>query len=165
MNGELTLGRSCGGCTACCKTHAVPVIDKPAGSWCTACIKGKGCGIYEYRPQPCQTYKCAWLEGVGSDEERPDRSKIIVDYEEFALSGFKTFRVWELQPGCLASPYGVRVCQHYLARGFSVLTVSLSGGRVFLPGAQVSLAAEDRRLLREDGVTDIRQLIFLRAAP
>jgi hypothetical protein len=70
--------RSCGTCTACCKTHAVPSIEKPPHTWCTHCKIGTGCGIYNARPEECADFTCMWLEGEGRDEDRPDMSKCVV---------------------------------------------------------------------------------------
>jgi hypothetical protein len=43
--------RSCGDCTLCCKVMAVEALGKPAGSWCSHCKPGRGCLIYETRPE------------------------------------------------------------------------------------------------------------------
>jgi hypothetical protein len=76
---EPIAGRSCGGCTLCCKILGVPEIEKPRGSWCTHCIKGVGCRIYETRPEGCRIFLCGWLTNprFGPDW-KPDRSKIVI---------------------------------------------------------------------------------------
>jgi hypothetical protein len=76
---------ACGTCTACCRVYAVPELNKPAGPWCQHCIVGKGCAIYEKRPQLCVDYQCLWLQSQGradprerlGDELRPDRCKVV----------------------------------------------------------------------------------------
>jgi hypothetical protein len=72
-------GRSCGGCTLCCKVLAVPDIDKPGGLWCVHCKPGSGCGIYADRPGGCRTFLCGWLTNPRFGPEwKPDRSKIVI---------------------------------------------------------------------------------------
>ena len=52
----------CGSCTMCCRVFAISEFDKPADKWCKHCAMGKGCTIYETRPERCQTYECLWLQ-------------------------------------------------------------------------------------------------------
>jgi hypothetical protein len=79
---KLVPGRSCDGCTACCKLVAVAELNKPAQSWCDHCSIGKGCTIYETRPEDCRTFYCGWLldERI-ADAWRPRDSKIVVKFE------------------------------------------------------------------------------------
>lgn len=72
----------CGSCTACCRVYAIPSLDKPAGKWCDHCAIGKGCTVYETRPELCVEFACLWLQshqrGQGLPEEaRPDRCKVV----------------------------------------------------------------------------------------
>jgi len=72
-------GRSCGGCTLCCKVMAVPEINKPRGAWCTYCVPGTGCRIYSDRPNGCRTFLCGWLTNPRFGAEwKPDRSRIVI---------------------------------------------------------------------------------------
>jgi len=65
---------------------AIPELEKPAGRWCSNCAIGKGCKIYESRPQVCVTFKCLWLVSQEREdvrermvpEMRPDRSKVVI---------------------------------------------------------------------------------------
>jgi hypothetical protein len=76
---EPAKGRSCGGCTMCCKVLGITELQKPVGKWCPHCDIGKGCKIYETRPQECRTFHCAWLvDDRFSDVWKPDRSKIVI---------------------------------------------------------------------------------------
>ena len=75
---------ACGSCTACCRVYAVPEANKPAGPWCQHCNIGKGCKIYETRPQVCVEFKCLWLQSRERPEDdhlaeelRPDRCKVV----------------------------------------------------------------------------------------
>lgn len=74
--------RTCGGCTACCKTHAVHSMYKRAWEWCLQCKIGDGCRIYNTRPTDCENFQCAWLLGVGGPDYRPDKIGVVVDYIE-----------------------------------------------------------------------------------
>jgi hypothetical protein len=76
----------CGTCTACCRVFEVPALKKPAGTWCTHCAIGKGCKIYEDRPQMCVEFECMWLMSQKREnrhehlppELRPDKSKVVL---------------------------------------------------------------------------------------
>ncbi len=76
------LQRSCGACTMCCKVYDVPPIDnKPRGQWCKHCKPGRGCGIWETRPQFCRDFHCHWIYDLSFGEEwKPERSKLVMNY-------------------------------------------------------------------------------------
>jgi hypothetical protein len=77
-------GRNCGSCTLCCKVFPVPWIDdKPAGAWCKHCTPGKGCGIWQTRPQGCKDFLCQYffIKDIG-EEWRPDRAKFLLNLEK-----------------------------------------------------------------------------------
>lgn len=75
----------CGSCTACCRVFDIPQLEKPAGVWCQHCNVGKGCKIYEARPEPCVDFECLWLISQKRPEQvqrmpmslRPDRCKVV----------------------------------------------------------------------------------------
>lgn len=74
--------KSCGPCTMCCKVLAVADLAKPVGKLCDHARPGKGCAIYETRPQACRSFECVWL----MDEEmphrfRPDQTKVVLDQD------------------------------------------------------------------------------------
>lgn len=77
----------CGSCTLCCKIMAVDELQKPRNQWCGHCDKGRGCKIYDERPQSCRDFECVWLLSQKHDpappsplppELRPDRSKVVL---------------------------------------------------------------------------------------
>ena len=72
--------RECGGCTLCCKLLAVPAIEKPQDKWCKHCTIGVGCAINgsEQRPEACGLFDCLWLQGYGSEDMKPDKSKVVM---------------------------------------------------------------------------------------
>jgi hypothetical protein len=72
-------GRSCGGCTLCCKVMGVRELNKARGTWCVHCKPGTGCGIYAERPEACRTFLCGWLTNPRFGPEwKPDRSKMVI---------------------------------------------------------------------------------------
>ena len=78
--------RKCGTCRLCCKLLAVGKdgvddFKKPQGKWCKHCFDG-GCRIYAYRPPDCEEYECTWLRGVFDDDDRPDKSRVVVSLEK-----------------------------------------------------------------------------------
>jgi hypothetical protein len=59
--GKARTGRTCAGCTECCKLIAVTELDKPAGQCCRHADPGRGCAIYPERPNSCRGFACLWL--------------------------------------------------------------------------------------------------------
>jgi hypothetical protein len=58
-------------------------LEKPRGQWCDHAMPGRGCAIYETRPQECRTFACGWLrdENLGP-EWKPEKSKIVLVFDE-----------------------------------------------------------------------------------
>lgn len=78
----LVPGRSCAGCTMCCKLLGIEALEKPRLTLCTHCTVGKGCGIYEERPVECAEFYCAWLVNPGlGDEWRPRDAKMMIAFD------------------------------------------------------------------------------------
>lgn len=148
--------RTCGGCTACCKTHKIPEIFKPARTWCVECQIGKGCAIYEARPDPCRTFRCQWLLGGGTDADRPDRSKLVVDYKENLDIVDKLVIIHEVSHG------GFRrvtpLIENSLRKGMSVLLIPHVGASRLIP-ARTLTAAERRRLSVEQDGEDVNLVV------
>lgn len=72
-------GRACGSCTLCCYLPDIDELDKPANTFCRACIAGKGCSAYEARPATCRDFLCAWMSDAGIDEAwEPARCHMMV---------------------------------------------------------------------------------------
>lgn len=76
--------RACGGCTECCMAVAVAELEKPYFAKCRH-QTATGCSIYARRPTGCRQYNCAWLQGMLSDEMRPDKSGFILSAEAGGL--------------------------------------------------------------------------------
>ncbi len=65
--------RECGSCTLCCKLLGVKELNKPQGEWCKHCDIGKGCKIYDSRPNECRNFTCMWIVGMLPEEMKPDK--------------------------------------------------------------------------------------------
>ena len=59
-NGMEVFGRTCSGCTLCCSLLGIVELKKPVFTICKNCIIGKGCKIYEVRPQTCAGFFCSY---------------------------------------------------------------------------------------------------------
>ena len=95
--------RSCGGCTACCKTHIGDDMKIQGGEYCDHCQIGKGCSIYEARPFACQVYRCLWVCGKGEESDRPDLLKVVMDLKAVNFQGndIVALNFWETQEGAV----------------------------------------------------------------
>lgn len=74
--------QECGTCNACClgaligNAYGNPFGPKPCIFLCkTTCM------IYSTRPESCQSYQCAWSQGLFTELERPDISRVLVSVE------------------------------------------------------------------------------------
>lgn len=88
-----TTSRRCGECSACCTTHAVPEILKPEMQACKNLASNGGCGIYGIHPWACRHFRCLWLEGFGEDDERPDKSGIVLGWSVPASQEVATLHI------------------------------------------------------------------------
>jgi hypothetical protein len=76
-------GRSCEGCTMCCKIFGIPELAKPKHEWCPHCAVGSGCKIYETRPQSCRDFVCGWLVDAAIPEHwKPSKSRMVLTTED-----------------------------------------------------------------------------------
>lgn len=101
----MTEREGCGSCTMCCKLMGVADLPKPKpnGVWCEHCAIGKGCKIYEERPNSCRIYECLWLMSQKQahpmhPQMRPDRSKVIMSVTNPSDSGQQLLTV-HVDPG------------------------------------------------------------------
>ena len=64
----------------------IPELDKPDNVWCPNCDLGKGCRIYETRPQMCRDFKCHYLtDAVLGEEWNPARAHFVLRTAENIL--------------------------------------------------------------------------------
>src|SRR5262245_37397574 len=82
---SLVPGRSCDGCTLCCKLLPVEALNKPRTVLCSHCTSGVGCGIYEQRPSECQDFYCEYrLNSELGEEWKPLTAHMLVMVESRA---------------------------------------------------------------------------------
>lgn len=97
MQFQKDVGRECGPCNACCKPFPVPEVGKLDSR--TLCVHASenGCCIYARRPEACQLYACAWLNGLGDMTYRPDRLGVMIDIMDMNVAGkeFGVLHLWE----------------------------------------------------------------------
>ena len=77
--------RSCGTCVECCTAAGVDETAKPAGVRCPALRLGKpGCGVHgtPQQPESCVSFRCLWLQGVGANDQRPDRVGVFLTLQQ-----------------------------------------------------------------------------------
>jgi len=81
----IVAGRSCQGCTMCCKIMGIPEIDKAPWQWCKHCDIGVGCKIYDERPSVCRSFYCRYLlhETLG-EHWKPSVSKMLLTFDRAA---------------------------------------------------------------------------------
>lgn len=97
---SLVKDRTCGTCTVCCYVPFIdtPELKKPAGVVCPNCT-GRGCGIYETRPQVCRDYYCGWRYTAQlGDDWRPDKSGVFIGLRKDKVpEGYSGPWGWQLQ--------------------------------------------------------------------
>ena len=59
----------------------IPELGKPQGKPCFF-ICAEGCSAYNVRPSFCQSFKCEWLKGRFEEEDRPDKSGVVLTLSE-----------------------------------------------------------------------------------
>lgn len=78
-------GRSCSGCTMCCKVMGITELSKPPQQWCSNCDVGVGCKIYDRKPQECADFHCLYLLDPRLGEEwKPSTSHLVMNFEPHA---------------------------------------------------------------------------------
>lgn len=90
----MTVERSCGNCSLCCKLPMIEVLSKPADTWCKHCKPGlNGCTIYDNRPEICAQFQCEWVKGNVDDIWKPTSAKMVLHVSEASQNGFMFFNV------------------------------------------------------------------------
>jgi hypothetical protein len=83
MSAPNAAGRSCAGCTMCCRIFGIPELEKPKHQWCSHCEVGVGCKIYERRPASCRDFVCGWLVDARIPEHwKPAKSRMVLTTED-----------------------------------------------------------------------------------
>jgi hypothetical protein len=80
---NLAPGRECGACVVCCESLKIdwPDLKKEADVLCRH-NTGRGCNIYDTRPDGCKTWFCLWRRiGALPDAMRPDRCGLLISID------------------------------------------------------------------------------------
>jgi hypothetical protein len=149
---DVLLNRTCGNCTACCKTHAVSEINKPAGKWCPHCDIWKGCRIYPDRPMGCKTFKCEWLKGFGKESHRPDHTKIVLDFFTGGMLP-KLLQIWKVGNGKIVESFIKKIALFGLAYGISVAIIHLSGEKELALSFDAEISDEMKLALSREKIS------------
>ncbi len=80
--------RECGKCAVCC---VITEISENNFYKCANCPckylnnEGYGCSVFgqKQKPNRCTEYECAWLRGFGENNDRPDKSNIMLFINNF----------------------------------------------------------------------------------
>lgn len=139
--------RLCGECTACCKTHPIIRLDKFKGTWCIDCDIGKGCRIYSNRPKECADFECQWLKGYATENDRPDKVNIVVDFCTVEDIEHKILSLWEVTKGALDKRFAENTKQEMLGAGILVLYVYLGNHQTLFITSNITLSKESQQKL------------------
>jgi Fe-S-cluster containining protein len=101
-------------------------MHKPAGQKCEH-LCAHGCSRYADRPATCRAYRCAWLDGYGEDDLRPDRSGIVYDLRDRHDGRGKYIMVMEARIGALQEEHVKRAIDELAASGVPVVLTKPSG--------------------------------------
>jgi hypothetical protein len=143
---ELVPGRSCGTCILCCKVFAIRELNKPAGRWCVHAERGRGCKIYNDRPDTCRGFYCMWrVDATLGPEWKPETARFVVSLD---LLGFNALRIspdphrpdaWRKEPYYSTIKGWAR---KFCPENKKVLVVDTSGSMtVVLPDREVPIGA------------------------
>lgn len=143
--------RSCGHCTACCKPMPILETGKPIGVWCEHCDKGVGCRIYAHRPTPCREFVCQWLMGIGEENDRPDKTKVILDFvcrENEPPGGI--LQIWEVSEGALGKNFVREVTNQVLLDRKWISHIPLRGRKKLFPPRGAMITTDMAAAIREE---------------
>jgi hypothetical protein len=103
MNLPQLANRKCGRCTVCCSCFYIVELAKPQWVDCKH-ICNSQCGIYPERPKSCREFRCQWLHGLFTEDDRPDRLGVVFYVYDSPLLGTPFLTGLELVSGALDSP-------------------------------------------------------------
>lgn len=146
--------RLCGPCTVCCVVPVLPKTAKPVGkkeagvpcSKLTNTCSAGGCSIYSTRPKVCREYECQWKVGWFTDEDRPDKSGLLVEYRNQQPLGMHVAFI-EARPGAATSTQGKQMIESVANR--EVVTICPSYNRsISVNGPSIRMIEIKKKLER-----------------
>lgn len=115
--------RTCDGCTECCFASSVVALSKPVFTHCKHCTSGERCDIYSTKPLECMEYTCGWLDGEGTEADKPNRIHLVHNQMFDQMLGMPWLLI-ESQAGALATEPARRIIESKLLQHDTVITVS-----------------------------------------
>ncbi|RTL06409.1 hypothetical protein EKK58_05510 [Candidatus Dependentiae bacterium] len=109
--------RPCDGCTECCTIIGVRSLNKLPGQRCKF-VGESGCKTYPNRPQECRQFYCFWRFGYMDDEDRPDKSGIVLNPRQ--MNDVSFLMVSESRPGAVEK-YADKLEDLAAAQGVSIV--------------------------------------------
>jgi hypothetical protein len=131
----------------CCKLPAITYMDppKPMGQWCRHCRPGKGCAIWNDRPEGCDTFNCDWRKNAKlGDEWRPDRAGFLLN-RSTPSSPYEVLVDATRPDAWRKEPYysGLKRAAAFVAEQGSTILVVVGGRRwLVLPDKDVAIPPE-----------------------
>ena len=83
--------RTCGECAVCCIDVRIEPLDKPAREPCRNLGPGHvSCTVHGTNAQPkvCKAFLCAWIQGAGGEDDRPDKIGVMVTVQQIENGTF-----------------------------------------------------------------------------
>ena len=81
-NSQLVPGRSCDGCTLCCRLLRIESLQKERLVECRHCDPGVACRIYADRPSACAEFYCTYRYSPELGEEwKPSHCHMVLNYD------------------------------------------------------------------------------------
>ena len=139
------MNRECGQCNACCIVFDIDEMQKKAGDRCER-LCPTGCSRYDDRPSECRAYRCAWLNGVGDDDMRPDLLGVVIDAR--SAGKHRIASAMEVWAGASKEPRARAAIDAIASGGAAVLVQSPRAGRLEVVGRRdvlTLLRIEDSR--------------------
>ena len=130
----------------CCKVYTIRELNKPAGRLCVHAEGGRGCKIYNDRPDTCRGFYCMWrVDPTLGPEWKPETARFVVSLD---LLGFNALRIspdahrpdaWRKEPYYSTITGWAR---KFCPENQKVLVVDTSGSMtVVLPDREVPIGA------------------------
>jgi hypothetical protein len=95
----------------------------------------------------CQEFRCQLLAGYGDETDRPDKSKVVIDYIEFADG--KILSIWEVTESAINRRFAREVTS------FGLETLRIPVVHALLPDEKTVLFPDGtrRNILPEEDIT------------
>ncbi len=118
----LVKDRTCGSCSVCCISLLIdqPTLKKQAGVPCANLRPQGGCSIYPDRPPVCKTWHCGWRMFPLSPSMRPDRSNVLIKYEQENINFVSFSPVDNTEVSALLKDEVLEIICGFIAQGVQV---------------------------------------------